>query len=198
MEFQHVNAKVLLKNPQAIEWEALIPVFHSWIEGQSNEDLLLDVADYRHVPGGPGIVLVGHDANYSLDNAGGRPGVRYHRKSALDGTSQDRLTQAAQSALAATQRLEADPRLHGTVQFNGHDIEIVVNDRLLAPNTPQTRVAADADLRQFLSSLFGDSEYSLTYSSDPRELFSVKVCTARACDTVELLDNLNLMVPVSR
>ena len=57
MELQHVNVKLLVKNPQEVDLEPLIPVFHGWIQDQVCEELLLDVADYRHVYAGPGVVL---------------------------------------------------------------------------------------------------------------------------------------------
>jgi hypothetical protein len=197
MEFQHVNVKLLLKNADDIDLEALVPVFHEWIQNQAGGELLLDVADYRHVRSGPGVVLIGHQANYSLDNTGDRWGVRYNRKAALEGTNQDRLVQATQAALVACQRLEADPRFGGTIQFNGREMEVFINDRLLAPHTPETRAAADAEFRTFFSTLFGDMEYEVSYSPDPRSLFSVHVRTAQAFDTTVLLDNLNLPAPAS-
>jgi len=198
MEFQHISVKLFLKNPGAVDWEALIPVFHRWIEEQPDGELLLDIADYRHVIAGPGVVLIGHYANYSLDNAGGRPGLRYHRKAAMDGTNQDRLSEATQAALTALQRLETDARLRGTVQFNGHEMEISINDRLLAPNSPPTRAAAEVELRPFFSGLFGDADFAVSYSADPRSLFSVKVRSAQAFGIAELLDNLNSVAPASR
>ena len=60
-------------------------------------ELLLDVADYRHVPAGPGVMLIGNEGDYSVDNTGDRLGIRYNRKAALDGDNQDRLRQAARS-----------------------------------------------------------------------------------------------------
>lgn len=197
MEFQHVNVKLFLKNAEEVDLEALIPVFHGWIQDQGGDELLLDVADYRHVRSGPGVVLIGHHGNYSLDNSDGRLGVRYNRKTGLEGTQQERLVQATQSALAACQRLETDPRLGGTIQFNGREIEVFINDRLLAPNTPETRKAADAEFQTLFATLFGDSEYSVSYPQDPRSLFSVQVKTAQTFDTTELLNNLNLMALAS-
>ena len=43
------------------------------------------MADYRHVPEGPGVMLIGHQANYSVDNTDNRLGVRYNRKEPLEG-----------------------------------------------------------------------------------------------------------------
>jgi hypothetical protein len=197
MEFQHVNVKLLIKNAKEVDIEALIPVFHGWIENQASGELLLDIADYRHVSAGPGLVLIGHYGNYSLDNSGGRPGVRYNCKIRLEGTNQDRLAQATRDALAACRRLEADPRLQGTIQFNGHEMEVFLNDRLLAPNTAQAREAADTEFRAFFSTLFEEAAYTMEYAQDSRSLLSVRVRTSRAFDTADLLKNLHSMTLAS-
>src|ERR1700682_2051227 len=146
VQLQHVNVKLLLRNPEEVDLEPLIPVFHDWIRDQVGEGLLLDIADYRHVDAGPGVVLIGHEGNYSVDNTDNRLGVRYNRKATLEGSNQDRLKQAARAALTATQRLEADPRLDGNLRVSGQEFEIFFNDRLLAPNTDDTRKAAEPEL----------------------------------------------------
>jgi len=61
MQLQHVNVKLLVQNAPGANLEPLIPVFHSWIENQNGDELLIDVADYTHVPAGPGVVLIGHE-----------------------------------------------------------------------------------------------------------------------------------------
>jgi hypothetical protein len=195
MELQHVNVKLFAKNAEEVDLEALIPVFHRWIQNQANGELLLDVADYRHVHAGPGVVLIGHQGNYSLDNTGGRLGVRYNRKAVLKGADQDRLVQATQAALAACRRLEIEPSLGGRIQFNGREIEVFINDRLLAPNTPETRTAADSEFSTFFSMLFGDIEYAVSYPQDPRSLFSVHAQTSQPIDTTALLNSLDSMAP---
>jgi hypothetical protein len=197
MEFQHVNVKLFVKNEEEVDLASLIPVFHSWIQNQANGELLLDVADYRHVHAGPGLVLIGHQGNYSLDNTGKRLGVRYNCKAVWEGTNQDRLVQAAQAALAACQRLENEPSLGGMIHFNGREMEVSINDRLMAPNRPQTRAAADSEFRTFFSTLFGDTDYAVSYPQDPRSLSSVHVRTSQAFDTAVLLDNLSSMAPAS-
>ncbi|MGO8789832.1 MAG: hypothetical protein ACLQVL_20935 [Terriglobia bacterium] len=198
MEIQHVNVKLFLKDAEEVDLEALIAVFHSWIQTQNNDELLLDVADYRHVSSGPGVVLIGHQGNYSLDCSDGRLGVRYNRKAVLRGTNQDRLVQATQAVLTACQRLEVEPRLSGKIQFNGREIEVFINDRLLAPNRPETRSAADSEFRTFFSTILGDAEYTTSYPSDPRDLFSVHVKTARTFDSTSLLNNLNSLAAAIR
>lgn len=196
MTLQHVNVKLLAKNPEQVDLEPLIPIFHGWIQGQVFEELLLDVADYRHVPAGPGVMVIGHQADYSVDNTDDRLGVRYNRKAALEGSNQERLQQAARAALTAFQSLEADPRLGGKLQFNGQELEIFINDRLLAPNREATRGAADADFRDFAKTLFGGSDYSLNYYSlsggnDPRRLFGASLKSTKSFSVSDLLKNLS-------
>jgi hypothetical protein len=190
IELQHVNVKLLIKKAGEVNLEALIPVFHSWIQGQVCEELLLDVADYTHVQAGPGVVLIGHEADYSLDNTDDRLGVRYNRKTVLNGGNQKRLQQATRAALSACQRLQEDTRLDGKFSFNGQDIELFINDRLLAPNTQATRETLDSEIQTFAKKLLGRSEYSLSYSSDPRRLFGVLIKTPQPFPVADLLKNL--------
>jgi len=190
VQLQHVNVKLLLRNPEEVDLEPLIPVFHDWIRDQVGEGLLLDIADYRHVDAGPGVVLIGHEGNYSVDNTDNHLGVRYNRKAVLDGSNQDRLKQAARAALTTCQRLEADPRLGGKLRFNGQEIEIFINDRLLAPNSDATRGAFDSDFQIFFEKLFRGREFSMSYGSDPRKLFAVSVKAAQPFPVTDLLENL--------
>ena len=74
MNLQHVNVKLLIEDFGDAGLERLIPVFHGWIQARARPELLLDIADYRHVPAGPGVVLIGHEANYSVDNTDNRMG----------------------------------------------------------------------------------------------------------------------------
>lgn len=191
IQLQHVNVKLLVQNPDVASLELLVPVFHSWIESQSDDELLIDVADYTHVPAGPGVVLIGHEANYSVDNTGNRLGVRYNRKAACDGDNQDCLAQSTRAALLACRRLEDEPRLDGKLRFNGQDIEIFINDRLIAPNTPATRDACEADFRLFSQKLFRGKEYSISYGIDPRSLFTAYIKAAQPVSATELLEALS-------
>ncbi len=190
INLQCVNVKLLAKDPEDVDLEPLIPVFHNWIQGQVFEELLLDVADYRHVHEGPGVVLIGHQANYSVDNTDNRLGLRYNRKAPLEGSNQDRLKQATRAALTAFQRLEGEAGLNGKLQFNGQEIEVFINDRLMAPNRDSTREAVKPELREFFGTLFRGGDYALSHGSDPRALFGVYVKANRVFSVSELLANL--------
>src|SRR5689334_11575269 len=190
MELQHFNVKLFVDGSEDA-LDPLIPIFHQWIQQKVWDELLLDVADYRHVFAGPGVILIGHEANYSVDNTGNRPGVRYNRKASLEGSNQDRLRQATVAALKACRRFESDPRLNSAFLFNGQEIEISINDRLLAPNNPETRETVQPDLGPLLQKLFAGGEYSLAYENSPRNLFSVSVKSSSAFTVEELLLNLS-------
>jgi hypothetical protein len=190
VQLQHVNVKLLVRKPEEVDLEPLVRVFQGWIQDQADGELLLDVADYRHVDAGPGVVLIGHQGNYSVDNTDNRLGVRYNRKAALDGSNQDRLKQAARAALTACERLETEPRLDGKLRFNGHEIEVFINDRLLAPNSDATREAVSSDFQQFFEKLFRGKEYTISYGSDPRKLFAVSLKAAQAFSVKDLLETL--------
>jgi len=200
IELQHINVKLLLKDSEALNHghlDPVIPVFHSWIQRQVFDELLLDVADYRHVQGGPGVLLIGHEADYSIDNTDNRLGFRYNRKAPLDGNNQERIAQAALAALTACQRIQEDTRMNGKLHFNGHAIEIFVNDRLLAPNSEAIREALSAEFQAFSERLFGETEYSLSFGDDPRRLLGVSLRSSQPASVEDLLQNLrSLAVPV--
>ncbi len=190
MELQHVNVKLLLEDAGQLDLSAIVPIFHDWMRDQLWEELLLDIADYSHVYQGPGVVLIGHEGNYSVDNTDGRLGVRYNRKAALGGSNHDRLVQGTRAALNACRALGADPRLAGKVRFNGREIELFINDRLIAPNDEKSREAAASDFHNLFTGLFEKGEYALSFEEDSQRRLSATAKTSRAFGVAELLGNL--------
>lgn len=189
MNVQHINIKFFIENPEAVNLADYAAVFNSWIQKHALEDLLIDVADYVHVHNGPGIMLIGHEADYSLDNRAGRLGLLYNRKKQLDGTTQDKLVQAVRALLTAAQILETENYLN----FNGSEVQVIVNDRLLVPNTAKTFETLESDLKTFFGRLYDDADYVLTHHADPRERFTVNVKTESHFDVEMLLKNLSLV-----
>ena len=166
---QHINVKIFVADAFSIKLADAVPVFHRWIRDNVCDEMLVDVADYRHVPEGPGVMLIGHQANYSLDNRENRRGLLYNRKAVLDGTLRDRLRQAHEAALTACKRLESDPAFGGNLHFELGHCEVFVNDRLLAPNTEETWLL----LKPELENLFPGC--SLERRGEPRDLLRVEV-----------------------
>lgn len=190
-DLQHVNVKLRLASPEKVNLAAVVPVFHHWIQDQVFAGPLLDIADYRHVPDGPGVMLIGHEGDFSVDSTDGLLAVRYNRKAPLDGSNQDRLEQATRSALIACQRLANDRTLNRQVRFDGRNMEFFINDRLLAPNVEETRAACLPEFDLFFSKLLGGKQYSISFNEDPRRLLTVFLKTAEPIITEILLDNLS-------
>ncbi len=190
MEIQHVYLKLHLEHSGVVDLEPLIPIFHDWVREQSCEETLVDVADYRHVSAGPGILLVGHEADFSLDWSDNRLGVRYNRKARLKGANHDRFRQALRAVLMTCRRLEEDGRLEGKLGFASRAFEIGVNDRLLAPNNQETYASLSPEIGSFCDGLFGRNSYSVSHQADPRRRFSVLVQTPRTMDRSGLLKAL--------
>jgi len=190
LPLQHVNVKLIASEGAPVDLEPLIPIFHGWIRDRVFEEMLLDVADYRHVHQGPGLMVIGLQGNYSVDNADGRLGVRYNRKALLDGTNSDRLKQAARAALTCFQRLEAEASLAGALKFGGRELEVLINDRALAPNNDATRIAAQPEFHAFFGKLFAGADYTLAHETEPRRLFAARVKSAKSFSVGEMLANL--------
>jgi hypothetical protein len=168
-EVQHINLKVFIEDPGAIELADAVPVFHQWIRDSGGPEMLIDVADYRHVSAGPGVLLIGHEANYSFDNRENRLGLLYNRKAALDGTFQSKLGQAYRAALEACDRLEQEAPFRGKLKFNRGALEVFINDRLLAPNNDETWQSLRPELEKFFNG------FTIQRTGEPRDLFRVNV-----------------------
>lgn len=184
MNLQHVNVKIFVDGELNVDLEEFIKVFHRWIADQSMDELLIDVADYRHVPAGPGVVLIGHEADYSIDNNGNRFGLRYNRKAELDGANEDRLRQAFRSAAGACQSLESE---FENLRFSRRQFQIFINDRMLAPNTHETFDACKGELESFLKNLLAHNNFIIEHKDDPRQLFTVEISVDEPMDLSALI-----------
>jgi hypothetical protein len=182
---QHVNVKIFAREAD-IDLADAIPVFHRWIQEGLREEMLVDVADYRHVPDGPGVLLVAHEAIYSLDLAEGRLGLLYNRKGALDGDAQANLRQAFAAALSACRLLEEEEPFRGKLRFDPGDCEILINDRLIAPNTDESWQSFGPELERFFGALYGPGQFTLERRGEPRDRFRVAVKANTSLDTTTL------------
>jgi hypothetical protein len=120
------------------------------------------------------VLVVGFEGDYSLDCAGHRVGLRYNRKAAVKGSNTDRFRLSSRAALSACRLLEKTPPVKN-LRFNPGELELFVNDRALAPNTPATCSACEPELRSFFRDLFGPAAFAMEFVKDPRERFGVRV-----------------------
>jgi len=190
MESSKLAIKFFIENPAGLTTEEFVPVFHRWIQAKAFPGhQLIDVADYGHVPEGPGTVLVSHEANIHADLDRGRLGLLYIRKSPISGSFRDRLKSVVGWTLKAASLLERDETLNGRVKFKTDEAIFQVNDRLLAPNSPETFSQVKGELESFFKELYG-SPVELTYKPDPERLFEVGIHANQSVPVSTLLDRL--------
>ena len=132
-----IGAKLYAENPEVVDLAAYIPLFHGWIQARDLDGVPIDVADYAHVPDGPGVMLIGHEADRSLDLGEGRPGIVYQRKRDLEGPLEERIALVIAQAARTADRIESEPAAGG-VRFGRDEILLRFNDRLDAPNDDAT------------------------------------------------------------
>ncbi|MGD0813384.1 MAG: hypothetical protein ABSA83_07250 [Verrucomicrobiota bacterium] len=186
MELQHLIIKLPVDGGLGLDPAKIVDVFHQWVARQVIPGvLLIDVAELLHVPNGPGVVAVGHEADFAFDHTGGIWGVLYRRKTILAGTNRDRIAEAFGSAAQTARRLqEAFP---GALKLSRTEFEIIVNDRGIAPNTAETYAAALPEIEANLRTVLGHGDFKLTrHDGEPRQRFGVTVKSARSFDLAVL------------
>ena len=189
MELQKLNVKFFVAQPSVVALNDFIDVFHSWI--QATDGVYHDVADYSHMPAGPGIVLVANDANVSIDESGARRGLLFSQKAPLVGSNQDKLRTVFRAALDNCRKLEAEAALRGKVRFDANEAVVSVNDRLLGENSPAAFDALKGDVEAVARELYGGGALvSVERDGDARRQLNLHVKSSVAVDVQTLLENL--------
>jgi hypothetical protein len=179
---------------------SFIPVFHRWIQRQSLDDLLIDVADYRHVHNGPGVILIAHDAHYAIDATDSRRGLLYSRRRETHPSrcqiedNRERLASVFLCALQACQLLEAEPDFQGQFRLRTDHVMLRVNDRLVAPNTLEAFQAVYEDLAPFLRTLYPDQDIGVSHASDAASRLTMNIQVAEDPGVETLLMRLGITV----
>lgn len=189
-----IDLKVMAATGRTVELERAIPVFHRWIQEGALDELMVDVADYTHVPDGPGVVLVCHDAIYALDSGGGELGLLYSRRRETHPslgaitTLEDRLVSVFRRALAACVRLEREPDLAG-LRFPGDCFQLAVNDRRVS------RAPADelgSALERVAGWLFPGERPGIEVGGDDGDRLAATLRGGRAAGAAGLLARLEV------
>ena len=155
MDLERVIIKFYATEPMA-DLRSAIDVFHGWIQNTSLDGMLIDVADYAHVPDGPGIVLIGNEADYAIDEVEGSQGFLASFKRDLPGDNNaDKIAAALRAAIKAAALCQSDERISAT--FDASRIRVVFNDRLNQPNDEASFDALKADIEAGIAQVYGDS-----------------------------------------
>jgi hypothetical protein len=169
-----------------------IEVFHDWIRRRKLAGVLIDVADYRHVPDGPGVMLITHEINYSMDYTDGRFGLLAQRKLGPGDDHVSRIVELVRSAAAFGALLESDRRVKGKLSLEGGLFHYMSNDRLLAPNNEVSFAALLPDVAAAAAIIYPEQNVSISrLQNDPRDRLTIAVEAGRV-DIKTLLDKIRV------
>jgi hypothetical protein len=175
VDLHKVVVKFFAERPAAVPLEEFVPIFHRWIQKHAVEGMLIDVADYGHLPQGPGIGLIAHEADTFIDGMEGPLGLLYSRKTAAAGRLSDRIAAAFKAALGACMKLETEPEFQGRLKFKAGEALFIANDRLNAPNTEEAFQSLRPELAAALAKVFPGNTDLRRSSDDPRSRLTVAI-----------------------
>lgn len=169
MELYKLGIKFFAPRGQRVDLTEFIPLFHEWIQKQTiHEHLLIDVHNYSHIHEGPGILLVAHQGNFSVDFADDRMGFVYYRKQPADN-----MTDLLKPAVQGCRLVSSDPRIRNRLDFSTDEALMFANDRLLAPNSEEVFSQISGKLSWALQEVLGKPFKLSRVSDDPKERLTI-------------------------
>lgn len=191
MDAYRLDLKLYFETPDVLPREAAIAVFHRFIQTSAVDELVIDVADYGHVPSGPGVLLIGHEAHYGLDACDGKLGLLYSRKRPLAGTCESRLRHGLGRLFRFARLLEQEPSLDARFALDGWTLRI--NDRLRAPNNREAWEGISPVLDRVTSDLYEASGAVIEWEGTDAPRLGIRVqapAIDRSLELGQLLDRL--------
>lgn len=182
-----LGVKLYFKNTPELELASAVKVFHGWIQDGRLPGLLIDVADYRHVEGGPGVLLIAHEGNYGLSLRGRRPAFEYYQKRPGGTDIAERWRLACRRALEAALCLCGEKELGAALELDSSEICFFAHDRLLAPNSRATDDALRPVIEALVSRLYAGRPCAVDPSPDAAGLFALHVRHAPDVEAAVLL-----------
>ncbi|HEX2673455.1 MAG TPA: hypothetical protein VHM25_21385 [Polyangiaceae bacterium] len=183
---ERLQLKLYLEPSEHFEVEALIPVFHRFIRDQVLKDLVIDVVDYSHVPDGPGVVLIGHAADYYVGALDGAFGLVFSRKRGGPGP-EARLEDALRRLVNVARLLEQENGLK--LRFKSNELSLRLTDRLHAPNDDATFASTQAEVQALLGRVYGGAA-AIERLPGSKEPLSLRIQAASAPSLEALLEKL--------
>ena len=186
MPTHKISVKFYLDQGHNIAPDTWFKTFNNWISAHNGAEVLLDVADYSHVPNGPVTLLIGHEYDISIDDTDAKRGLLYNRKQPNGSDFAQQLSSAVRAACTICHRLEAEE----AVTFRGDELKLVLNDRLNAPNNENTHNAINDDLQVLLNQLYNGSGVAAERRKDAKQRFTLDIRAEGNWPVVKLLENL--------
>lgn len=193
MDIQRFCLKFYARPGATIDEAIFIEVFHDWIRRRKLAGVLIDVADYRHVPDGPGVMLITHEINFSMDRTDGRFGLLAQRKLGQGDDHAIRIVELVRSTAAFGALLEKDRRIRGQLSLEGGLFHYMSNDRLLAPNNEESFAKIQPDLAATAAIIYPGQNVSISrWQNDLRDRLTA-VVEAGSVDLKTLSDRVKVV-----
>lgn len=163
-DLQRIDVKLLLDCPPDPDLDQFLVIFDRWRKADDHPADWVDLADYAHMPGGPGILIAGKRDTFSVNLNPPGPGLLTSVRSGLEGSLEDRFREALRRAREFNAAVMAEPEFPAEFSVREGAWEIYVNDRLGFPNTDPT----DRLVRPAVAAALGVAPESLTRDLDSR------------------------------
>lgn len=156
-DLQRIDVKLLLATPPHPNIDVFLEIFNRWRQREDHPCDWVDLADYAHMPAGPGILIAGKRDTFSINLNPPGPGLLTSTHAGLEGPLEDRFREAFRRARELSRSVLSEPEFPVEFSVSDEGWEIYVNDRLTFPNSD----ASDAVIRPALASALGVSPESI-------------------------------------
>ena len=150
-DLQRIDLKLLLAAPATPDLDPFLVIFDRWRKVADHPSDWVDLADYAHMPLGPGILIAGKRDTFSVNLNPPGPGLLTSVRSGLDGGLEERFRTGFERARELNAALLAEPEFPPEMVPIEGAWEVFANDRLLCPNTDQM----DAVVKPALAAALG-------------------------------------------
>ena len=184
MDLQKFGIKLFLHTNGSFQSKDYIPVFHNWIQEKAVFDhLLIDVADYSHIPDGPGVMLISHEGHFSLDQEKHKPGIMYMRRMDLAGNFKERFKKVFSIAIQAANHL-TENNINQESDFSSDSFRFITNDRRVAKNTSENQKVYQDEVKNALEEMYPRSKWGYE---------DLSIANERLAFTVNFNTNINIL-----
>ena len=190
LDLQRISIKIHSEAAANISLDPFLEIFGRWRADKAHAAQWIDLADYAHVPKGPGIMLIGVKAMFAFDLADPAPGLLYVTRRSLAGTPEQRIQAALRNALDLSKRITAEKNYPGAAKLRTDSIELRFPDRLITPNTAATDVALRPAINTVLSATLGAGAFHPTPVADAGSAYGYDIKAAKSESLDALLARL--------
>ena len=162
MDLQKFGIKLFFQPNGSYPSRDFIPELHRWIQNDFiPQHMLIDVVDYSHILDGPGIMLIAHEAHFSMDQENHESGILYMRKIELNGNFTERLEKVFQTSIQMAKMLSQYSK-NEELKWILNAFRFIANDRRLAHNNQKNRKLYSKLVKIFLNEKYPTSNWEIT------------------------------------